>query len=126
MRIVEGHYTGEIDYYAYGANKAAALQRLAIENDYDLSGSFAYSDSVTDLDMLEVVGHPYAVNPDRELRREARARGWPVLVFTRPVALRSRMRLPRGRPSTVTVVGTVALVGGAAYVMARRRLLRGS
>ena len=126
MEIVDGHYTGEIDYYAYGVNKAAALQRLADENNYDLSNSFAYSDSVTDLHMLEVVGHPYAVNPDRELRREAQARGWPVLVFTRPVALRSRMRLPYGRPTAATVVGTVALVGCAAYVMARRRVLRGS
>jgi HAD superfamily hydrolase (TIGR01490 family) len=119
MRIVDGRYTGEIDYYAYGANKAAALQRLAEENDYDLSRSYAYSDSATDVHMLEVVGHPYAVNPDRELRREAVARGWPVLVFTRPVALRSRMRLPRGRP-TMTAVATFAVAGGAVYVAARR------
>ncbi len=96
MEIVDGRYTGGIDYYAYGENKAAALRRLAEENAYDLSLSFAYSDSITDLAMLEVVGNPYAVNPDRELRREAVARGWPVLVFTRPVALRRRMRLPRG------------------------------
>jgi HAD superfamily hydrolase (TIGR01490 family) len=127
MRIVEGRYTGEIDYYAYGANKAAALLRLAEEHAYDLSGSYAYSDSVTDLHMLEVVGHPYAVNPDRDLRREALARGWPVLVFTRPVALRSRMRLPHGRPSTTVALGALAAaVGGAAYVVARRRIVRGS
>lgn len=125
MRIVEGRYTGEIDYYAYGANKAAALQRLAIENEYDLSASYAYSDSVTDVHMLEVVGHPYAVNPDRELRKEALARGWPVLVFTRPVALRSRMRLPHGRRSAATMaLGMAAVAGGAAYVAARRRVLR--
>jgi HAD superfamily hydrolase (TIGR01490 family) len=125
MRILDGRYTGEIDYYAYGANKAAALQRLAIEHHYDLSASYAYSDSVTDVHMLEVVGHPYAVNPDRELRREAVARGWPILVFTRPVALRSRMRLPQGRPATATMaLGMVAVVGGAAYVAARRRLSR--
>jgi HAD superfamily hydrolase (TIGR01490 family) len=125
MRIVDGRYTGEIDYYAYGANKAAALQRLAVEHHYDLSASYAYSDSVTDVHMLEVVGHPYAVNPDRELRKEAVARGWPILVFTRPVALRSRMRLPQGRPATATMaLGMVAVVGGAAYVAARRRVPR--
>jgi HAD superfamily hydrolase (TIGR01490 family) len=127
MRIVDGRYTGEIDYYAYGANKAAALQRLASEHSYDLSRSFAYSDSVTDVHMLEVVGHPYAVNPDRELRKEAVARGWPVLVFTRPVALRSRMRLPYGRPSRATVaLGMAAVVGGTAYVVVRRHVVRQS
>ena len=90
MQIVEGRYTGEIDYYAYAENKATAIAELAVEKGYDLSRSFAYSDSITDVHMLEVVGHPHAVNPDRELRRQATQRGWPVLVFTRPVALRSR------------------------------------
>ncbi len=127
MRILDGRYTGEIDYYAYGENKAAALQGLAVEHGYDLSRSYAYSDSVTDVHMLEVVGHPYVVNPDRELRREALARGWPVLVFTRPVALRSRMRLPQGRPTLTTVaLCTAAVLGATAYVVARRRLPRGS
>ena len=79
MQVVDGRYTGEIDYYAYGENKAAAMRRLAEEHDYDLARSYAYSDSITDLPMLEAVGHPYAVNPDRELRRQAAARGWPVL-----------------------------------------------
>ncbi|MEP7089978.1 MAG: HAD-IB family hydrolase [Nocardioidaceae bacterium] len=125
MRIVDGHYTGEIDYYAYGEHKGAALQRLAEENDYDLSLSYAYSDSITDIAMLEAVGHPCAVNPDRDLRREAVARGWPVLVFTRPVALRSRMRLPRGKPTIAAIaLGTAAAVGGTAYAVVRRRVLR--
>jgi HAD superfamily hydrolase (TIGR01490 family) len=125
MQIVDGRYTGEIDYYAYGENKAEALRRLAEEHRYDLSRSYAYSDSVTDIHMLEVVGHPYAVNPDKELRREATARGWPVLVFTRPVALRSRMRLPQSRQTLAAMaLGTAAVVGGAVYVAARRRVLR--
>ncbi len=54
---------------------------------YDLDGCYAYSDSMTDVHMLEIVGHPFAVNPDKELRRIASERGWPVLVFERPVAL---------------------------------------
>ena len=123
MQIVDGRYTGEIDYYAYGANKGEALRRLAQEHHYDLSRSYAYSDSVTDIHMLEVVGHPYAVNPDRELRREANARGWPVLIFTRPVALRRRMRLPQSRQTLAAMaLGTAAAVGGAVYVAARRRV----
>jgi HAD superfamily hydrolase (TIGR01490 family) len=124
MRIVDGRYTGEIDYYAYGENKAAALRRLAEEHNYDLARSYAYSDSVTDIHMLEVVGNPFAVNPDRDLRREAAARDWPVLVFTRQVALRSRMRLPQSRPTLAAMaLGTAAAVGGAVYVAARRRVL---
>ena len=67
---------------------------LAERRGYDLSRSYAYSDSITDVHMLEIVGHPHAVNPDKELRRVARERGWPVLVFDRPVALAARMRLP--------------------------------
>ena len=60
----------------------------------------AYSDSITDLPLLEVVGHPTAVNPDRALRRVAEERGWPVLSFAVPVALR-----PRIRPTTAAVAG---------------------
>jgi HAD superfamily hydrolase (TIGR01490 family) len=127
MEIVDGHYTGKIDYYAYGENKAAALRELAETHGYDLAHSYAYSDSITDLHMLEEVGHPYAVNPDRDLRREANARGWPVLVFERPVALRRRMRLPHGKPTLAALaLGTAAAVGGAVYVAARRRLDRSS
>ena len=122
MEIVDGRYTGVIDYYAYGENKATALRELAETHRYDLAASYAYSDSITDLSMLEEVGHPYAVNPDRDLRREAAARGWPVLVFDRPVALRRRMRLPRGKPTLAALaLGTAAAVGGALYVAARRR-----
>jgi HAD superfamily hydrolase (TIGR01490 family) len=127
MEIVDGRYTGTIDYYAYGENKAAALRELAETHHYDLERSYAYSDSITDLHMLEEVGHPYAVNPDRDLRREATARGWPVLVFERPVALRRRMRLPHGKPTLVALaLGTAVAVGGAVYAVARRRLVRGS
>jgi HAD superfamily hydrolase (TIGR01490 family) len=125
MKVVDGRYTGEIDYYAFGENKAAALERLAEEHHYDLRRSYAYSDSITDVHMLEVVGHPYAVNPDRELRRQANARGWPVLVFTKPVALRSRMRLPQSKPTLAALaLGTAAAVGGAVYVAARRKVTR--
>ena len=121
MQVAEGRYTGRIDYYAYGENKAAALRDLAALHGYDLAASFAYSDSVTDLGMLEAVGHPVAVNPDRELRREAESRGWPVLRFTRPVALRRRVRLPGRGPSTAVATGMAVAVAGAAYLAVRQR-----
>ncbi|MEO9236836.1 MAG: HAD-IB family hydrolase, partial [Jatrophihabitantaceae bacterium] len=78
MVVAEGRYTGEIEFYAYGPHKAAGLRELAIERGYDLGDSYAYSDSITDLPMLDAVGHPYVVNPDKALRRAAADRGWPV------------------------------------------------
>jgi HAD superfamily hydrolase (TIGR01490 family) len=123
LAVQAGRYTGEIEFYAYAANKAEAMRALAARRGYDLRRSFAYSDSTTDVPMLEAVGHPHVVNPDRELRRLARDRGWPVLSFSRPVALRSRMRLPRGR-RTALAVATAALLLAASwtYVEVRRRL----
>src|SRR4051794_4642799 len=95
----EGRYSGEIEFYAYAENKAKAIIELATERGYDLSRSFAYSDSATDIPMLEAVGHPYAVNPDRALRKEAVVREWPVLVFDKPVALRSRVGELAAKPA---------------------------
>jgi HAD superfamily hydrolase (TIGR01490 family) len=82
MVIVNGRYTGDFELYAYGEEKAAAVRMFAAERGYALGDCFAYSDSVTDLPMLEAVGHPHAVNPDRALRAVAAARGWPVIAFT--------------------------------------------
>jgi HAD superfamily hydrolase (TIGR01490 family) len=81
MQVTEGRYTGEMDFYAYGEAKAGRVRELASECGYRLPDCFAYSDSVTDLPLLEAVGHPHAVNPDRALRKIARARRWPVLAF---------------------------------------------
>jgi len=125
LSIVEGRYTGEIDFYAYAENKAAAIEELAERRGYDLSRSYAYSDSITDVHMLEIVGHPHAVNPDKELRRIARENQWPVLVFDRPVALAARMRLPERRSALAALAaGTAVMVGGAIYLGARRRIER--
>ncbi len=81
LRRADGRYTGEVDFYAYGEAKAVRIRQLATERGYELASCYAYSDSHTDLPMLEAVGHPHAVNPDRELRRVAVSRGWPVLAF---------------------------------------------
>ena len=82
MEIAEGRYTGQMDFYAYGPAKAERVRELAGERGYRLADCSAYSDSITDLPMLEAVGHPHAVNPDRALRRLAQLRGWPVLAFS--------------------------------------------
>ena len=123
MVVEDGRYTGEVDYYAYGPAMAAAKRELAAAAGYDLADCYAYSDSIPDLPMLDAVGHPTAVNPDRGLRKAARERGWPVLVFSRPVSLRSRLsslRPPR-RPAVGTAVGVGAAVAGLAWYAAARR-----
>ena len=95
MVAEDGRYTGQIAYYAYGPTKVAAMRELAAAEGYDLDDCYAYSDSVTDLPMLEAVGHPAAVNPDRALRRAARERGWPVRL-----ALPRRRSRRAGKPSS--------------------------
>ncbi|HUY29931.1 MAG TPA: HAD family hydrolase [Acidimicrobiales bacterium] len=88
----DGRYTGTMAFYAYGPYKASAMRELADRLGIDLAASYAYSDSYTDLPMLEAVGHPVAVNPDRVLGRFARERGWEVRHFVRPVRARDRTR----------------------------------
>ena len=122
MEIADGRYTGNIDYYAYAEEKARAIEHLAATLGYDLDECYAYSDSVTDVHMLEVVGHPSAVNPDRELRRIATARDWPVLLFVRPVALRRRLPVPPARPTLAALaVGGAVAAGGFIWSSRRRR-----
>ncbi|WP_225798944.1 HAD family phosphatase [Streptomyces sp. NK15101] len=121
----DGCFTGEVEYYAYGPTKAEAVRELAESEGYDLSRCYAYSDSATDIPMLEAVGHPYVVNPDRTLRREAVARDWPVLAFDKPVRLKQRLpefRMPP-RPTLVAAaaVGAAAVGAGLVWYAARRR-----
>jgi HAD superfamily hydrolase (TIGR01490 family) len=71
-----GHLTGE---FCYGAGKVVEIEKLAAERGYDLSRSTAYSDSISDLPMMERVGSAVAVNPDRELRELAHRRGWRIV-----------------------------------------------
>jgi HAD superfamily hydrolase (TIGR01490 family) len=120
LEIVDGRYPGEIEYYAYAEEKANAIEAMAAERGYDLEQCFAYSDSITDAPMLEIVGHPHAVNPDKDLRRMAASRGWPILQFTRPVTLRSR--LPVKPTLAALTVGTALTLGGAIWLSRRRKL----
>lgn len=109
----DGRYTGRVVRYCYGIEKVVAMRELAEREGIDLDESWAYSDSATDLPMLEAVGHPVAVNPDRELLRTARANGWDVRWFVRPVRLRDRIPRPSGAPAVAVGGGLVAVVAGA-------------
>jgi len=122
MEIEDGKYTGQIALYAYAEEKARAVRELAEANGYDLAASYAYSDSITDVHMLDEVGHPYVVNPDKDLRKTAKERDWPVLIFTKPVALRSRVPLPPAGPTLAALaVGGAVAIGGVLWAGARRR-----
>ena len=125
MVAEDGKYTGDVAFYCYGDGKAQAIQELAAREGYLLEHCYAYSDSITDLPMLETVGHPTAVNPDRALRKEAAARGWPMVTFSRPVSLRDRIMAPSTAAlATTAAVGVSALAAGAlTYSLLRRFVL---
>jgi HAD superfamily hydrolase (TIGR01490 family) len=107
----DGKYSGEMAFYAYGPHKAEAMRALADELSIDLDASYAYSDSATDIPMLEAVGHPVVVNPDRALARWADSKGWEIRRFVRPVRLRDRFRVPTPPPAAQTAVAGAGLIG---------------
>ena len=108
-----GKYDGTLEFYAYAAAKATAIRQVAGVRGYDLSRCYGYSDSITDLPMLAALGHPTAVNPDRELRAAAVAMGWDVHDFTAPVRLRDRLPDPQAPASQVTAGLVAAATAGA-------------
>jgi HAD superfamily hydrolase (TIGR01490 family) len=114
-----GRYTGELEFYSYGPHKADAIHAYAAEHDIDLAASYAYSDSITDLPMLETVGHPVAVNADRELAAIARERGWELRNFTRPVRLRDRLPPEHALP-ILAIAAVAALTVGVVMWWAKR------
>jgi len=113
--VRDGRYTGHAVRALHAANKAAGVRELAKAQGFDLAACTAYSDSHTDLPFLEAVGRPVVVNPDRELRRIAADRGWPVLEFSARAYPHARRRV------SPALVGALALVVGLAVVAARRR-----
>jgi HAD superfamily hydrolase (TIGR01490 family) len=111
--IHDGVYTGRLDGpFAYGEGKAQALREFAAEQGIDLSASWAYTDAVSDLPMLEAVGHPVAVNPDVGLAEVARREGWDVLRFEK---LGERLRVASA------VLAAAAVGGSGSWLAARRR-----
>ncbi len=120
--IEDGKYTGEILFYAYGPGKAEAMRSLAVERGYDLTECYAYSDSFTDVPMLEAVGHPVAVNPDTELRKLAVANNWPIRDFAKPVAMKSRIDKKQAAAAAGAGVALGAVALGIAWYAHRRSL----
>ncbi len=117
--IVDGVYSGELaGPFVYGEGKIVAIRDLAAQQGYELERCYAYSDSASDLPMLEGVGHPVAVNPDAVLAAEARRRAWPIVVFQR----RTKEWAKRAT-ATLGAAGlaTAAFVGGLRLGAARTR-----
>jgi HAD superfamily hydrolase (TIGR01490 family) len=109
----EGNFTGRFDGpFVYGAGKVEAMQSFATEHEIDLSASYAYSDSLSDLPMLRAVGHPVAVNPDPPLAEIAKQEGWQTMRFER---LGRRLLAV-----AITVLATIAGFG-ASRVATRRK-----
>lgn len=121
VAVRDGRFTGEIEFYAYGEGKADAMRALADERGYDLAQSYAYSDSWTDLPMLEAVGHPTACNPDARLRAHALAQGWPVLQFRRPTTLPTGRRTRAIAMVAMAATGVAVIAAVAVRIDARRR-----
>ena len=106
LEEIDGTYTGKVLHFNKGQAKGGKLMELVERGGYDLSRPYAYTDSHTDLPLLEAVGHPYAINPDRQLRKIARERDWPIEYFSRPE--------PLFKPGKVIAgAGTLALIGAA-------------
>ena len=114
-----GKYTGGVEFYSYGPFKVDAIEALSLEHDLDLSASYAYTDSITDLPMLEAVGHPIVINPDRALAKVAEDRGWEVRTFSNELPLRERVG-DHARTGAI-VAGVGALAGGASWYVRSRR-----
>ncbi|MCX4093341.1 HAD-IB family hydrolase [Nocardia sp. alder85J] len=107
--VLTGHVAGKP---LWRTGKAEAVRRFAAEHGLDLPDAYAYADAVPDLPLLELVGHPVAVNPDAGLARQAAERGWPTLSF--------RPRETTGLRDIVrTTAGFTALLGGAATGIVR-------
>lgn len=111
--VDNGVYTGRLaGPFCYGEGKAEAISSLAAERNIDLATSWSYSDSMSDVPMMELVGNAVAVNPDAQLAALARSRGWPVVIF----AQRSKMLIRRSTTITAAVIGMII-----AYSLGARR-----
>jgi HAD superfamily hydrolase (TIGR01490 family) len=111
--VRDGVYTGRpAGPFTYREGKAEAIRELAAREGIDLTESYAYSDSESDLPMMRAVGHPVAVNPDRALERVAREEGWRIMRFDK---LGRRLKWA-GAVASIALVG-----GGGGYYAARAR-----
>ncbi|GAB3711186.1 HAD family hydrolase [Corynebacterium nasicanis] len=122
LEVEDGHFTGEILFYCKGDAKAQAITDLAAQNNYDLTVSYAYSDSATDIPMLQAVGNPVAVNPDRAMKKTALENGWEIRTFRDPVPL-FQMPSPREISIGASIVAVIsaAAAGGIWWAQRGRR-----
>ena len=119
----DGLFTGRISRSMLHSEKVVALHEDAAAHGIDPARCWAYSDSISDEPMLSAVGHPVAVNPDRDLRRMAQEQGWPVRDFARPVRLRPRWEPPHLSTRAALIAGAAGaliVAGAAAWLIAHR------
>ena len=121
-RSTTGGTRGRSRFYVSGRTRPTAMREVAAAEGIDLDASYAYSDSATDEPMLAAVGHPVAVNPDRDLLRTAREREWEVRYFVRPVRLRDRLPAPAAGAGRGRRRGVGGRLGGRGHVAELRRL----
>ena len=115
--VENGVYTGELaEPFCYGEGKAIAIEKLADERGYDLRLSYAYTDSAGDLPMLDIVGHPVAVNPDRKLETIAFERGWPIVEFSR-----TRKKVLKRTTAAIGATGIAGIAFAAGVGAGQRR-----
>lgn len=115
--VVDGVYTGRLDGpFCYGEGKAEAIRKVVADHGYELTSCYAYSDSASDLPMMQLVGNPVAVNPDRPMMAVAHRRGWPVVEF-------NRQRKQLARLAGTAAVGSATAVAGYAGGRAHGRRL---
>jgi HAD superfamily hydrolase (TIGR01490 family) len=109
----EGKFTGNMLFFAQGENKAVAVRELCEQRGIDPGECFAYSDSETDVPMLQAVGHAFAVNPDRQLAKVAHDQAWPILSFNHPVRAHDRSRSHTPFIISAMVISVAAVLGRA-------------
>ncbi|MEV6340113.1 HAD-IB family hydrolase [Nocardia vinacea] len=109
MATTDGVLTGYADGKTLWRNgKADAVREFAAAHGLDIGRSYVYADSIADLPLLSVVGHPVAVNPERKLGTAAAEQNWPVLTF-------HRRQPPRPTDYLRTVAGFAGLLAGALF-----------
>ncbi|MGJ4079381.1 HAD family hydrolase [Corynebacterium macclintockiae] len=114
----DGRFTGAVTHFNKGHAKVERILQLVAEHGYNLGESYAYSDAATDIPMLELVGNPVAVNPDRPLKKRATESDWPIRQFSRPEPLFPQAAVLAGAGATLALLG-IAATGLAMWLRGR-------